>query len=1304
MTFRSSARVGAGALVVVLVAAIAAAAEPADKLLRDAETYYWFGVAEKGDMDAFARGLALVQEARVEIERSSNAPAERDRQLTAVDALQSDLEEQAEMAHDTLYGVFPLVRLLAPSLFADAQATRTFELIDEPDVVAVTSAGEELARGVFDRWSSRPQLAVVFRSEPPSRPLENELRYIFNSLPKYRVRSRFDLAERMSAEQLAAFDAGALTGGLGDLLDVPEVLVVTVRKRAEVGSDYFFDLRGAVYSAGSEQPSTVAMRMGFCRDRRSEFWPVATAQAVLALLAVLTYAGLARTRRHEWPGRVELAVVPFVAFAVGRLAPWVLVPIAERVAPPAETLAKLSFWWPAGVGLVLVGGALLIYRGAASRVPHLGRVLPFEGRGGAVAGAVALGALAYLAVPAFLYLGDGAVSAMIPAVVLGFASAVLVGSALDAADPVHPSAGAVGAIGLLALGASVSHLGSGPLWAAAVLGLSAGVVILLPQLHREAGPVMDNAEGPRTEHPVGSLEDLAQQTAAPPYQPLRAYSVAHRALEPFEKHKQTTILALTGPGGRGKTATARAVVAYLRKALRKDCLQVLEGACPQPLGEPTPYAPFREALAEHFGLNLLAPPGHQTSAIDAAVDGIFDSVVPFSGLLFPSSGERPNQASSRTEVFLAILRMLQNLSRKAPVILFLDDLQWIDEASRELLRFLLERLQPGGEVAIAIILTGQDAEQIRALGVPSSCTSEVMRLSDEERTAVLREGLGLETRSARIIAGYASVSSGAQGEMFWLFQIVAHLAREGALEPGHSGFQLHARYLEGAPLPVPEAYQEAIRELLESFPEHRQLLECAACTGMEFDADVLARSLETPRLPLLRQLDQIEEDMGVIYDLRESDDVYAFRSSFVLETLRKEMRVSVGGPRARTVPQIIREYHARLARTLEGTLSSTSGEVYAVARHFYAAGAKHAAEAVHYCLEAARAASNAFDHSSARRYLAMARECAEVSGESGDIAEESLLLECRSAHVEQSQRQQAADQALGYMATHPQAPMRVLVTAARACYDAGLETQDQRYYAEAVRLGELVVHEAKTAMQRSEGHHFIGISLPTDKKPKERLEHLRTAFGLLEGAAKDDFEVQALRARVANSLAEQLSYGSPENKAEARRLFELSLELKERPELRDLAGLARSHGGLGRLAFFIQPPDLDVAEFHFRTDLELSEKIGDLAGQTKMRSLLGACSLLRGDAPSARSHYALALELAEAPIDVFFAGTGVLRTEVSEPNVETIDAVAGRLVKSAGAKGEIPRPCREELAKALNALGDLPELAELRRLVRGAAS
>ena len=149
----------------------------------------------------------------------------------------------------------------------------------------------------------------------------------------------------------------------------------------------------------------------------------------------------------------------------------------------------------------------------------------------------------------------------------------------------------------------------------------------------------------------------------------------------------------------------------------------------------------------------------------------------------------------------------------------------------------------------------------------------------------------------------------------------------------------------------------------------------------------------------------------------------------------------------------------------------------------------------------------------------------------------------------------------------------------------------------------------------------------------------------------------------------------------AQSLFQLSLDLKNQAEIRDLPGLARTHGGMGRLAFFAQPPDLEAARVHFEEDLRLSEQIGDRRGISKMHSLLGAVALKQGRGEDAERHYRRSIAENVDRIDVCLSLAGLL------DRVRASGDAAAFATLAEEARGhdfsDLPPFARDELARAL---------------------
>ncbi len=333
-------------------------AEQVERELLHAETYYWLGMAEQGGMAAYRKGKQHLQQARKLARQLDQTEASASNYLSRIHGLQTDLEEQIAIAIDTLYGVFPLTRFLDRSIFAESTTLQTYEVIDDPTVMAATFAAKDLALVTIERWGQRHQLDVVFTSVPQNPQLENETLYVFNSHPKFFVHNLREVVDALDDRQLAEFQDARITdevkNGLLQAFRVNDVLVVNVRQVDVIDGDFFYVLEAKIYGRNQDTPTHDFAVMGFSRNRNDQFVPILWTNAVFLLFAYGAFWLQLKVRKRATV-RVSLAVfaiMPLIAFAVGRCAPWFLGPLLKRISPIPETLAIVSFWFPclAGAG------------------------------------------------------------------------------------------------------------------------------------------------------------------------------------------------------------------------------------------------------------------------------------------------------------------------------------------------------------------------------------------------------------------------------------------------------------------------------------------------------------------------------------------------------------------------------------------------------------------------------------------------------------------------------------------------------------------------------------------------------------------------------------------------------------------------------------------------------------------------------------------------------------------------------------------------------------------------------------------
>jgi DNA-binding CsgD family transcriptional regulator len=253
-------------------------------------------------------------------------------------------------------------------------------------------------------------------------------------------------------------------------------------------------------------------------------------------------------------------------------------------------------------------------------------------------------------------------------------------------------------------------------------------------------------------------------------------------------------LAFTGPAGMGKTTVWR------RGAdLAQERSWTVLTARPSGAEARFAYAALADLLAPVGKTAFEALPAVQRGALDAA-------------LLRGELGTAPVQPRA---VATGLLTLVCELARAAPVVLAVDDVQWLDRASSAALAFALRRVA-GDAVGVLATVRIADARPATFLdAVPSGLRSEVELgpLSAATIHAIVRQELGRGLPRPTLV----KVVSACGGNPLYALEIARELFRLGELPPG-------------AALPVPDQIQALVRARVHRLPpETRDALLVAAC-------------------------------------------------------------------------------------------------------------------------------------------------------------------------------------------------------------------------------------------------------------------------------------------------------------------------------------------------------------------------------------------------------------------------------------------------------------------------------------------
>ena len=154
------------------------------------------------------------------------------------------------------------------------------------------------------------------------------------------------------------------------------------------------------------------------------------------------------------------------------------------------------------------------------------------------------------------------------------------------------------------------------------------------------------------------------------------------------------LLLVRGEAGIGKSRLVREAI----ERARAGGSAVLHGACLDLGGDGLPYLPFVEALR---GLARETPDGLLRDLLGPALSDI-QVLLPELGALESGAGPPPAAESTvdRARLFERFLGFLERLGSVTPALAIIEDVQWIDAATRDLVTFLVRNVTTERLVAI----------------------------------------------------------------------------------------------------------------------------------------------------------------------------------------------------------------------------------------------------------------------------------------------------------------------------------------------------------------------------------------------------------------------------------------------------------------------------------------------------------------------------------------------------------------------------------------------------------------------------
>jgi class 3 adenylate cyclase len=419
------------------------------------------------------------------------------------------------------------------------------------------------------------------------------------------------------------------------------------------------------------------------------------------------------------------------------------------------------------------------------------------------------------------------------------------------------------------------------------------------------------------------------------------------------------VLLVSGEAGLGKTT----LVAEGARAAFAAGACVLAGHCEEDLA--TPYQLFAGTIG-HYVTHCAED---ELRAHVKAHGSELARLVPALATRIPDlpPSRATDSDTERYLLFAAVVGLLSQASEHKPIVLVLDDLQWADAGSLELLGHLIASDQP---MAVLVLGTYRDTE----LSHSHPLLNTLAALQRQVKVTRLElTGLAITAVVALMeaMAGYALDEAGVSlaqavhretdGNPFFVSEVLRHLWETGAISPESAGRWEATDKIEDVGLPV--SVKEVIGARIGRLGVVAgRILSTAAVIGRDFDIDLLARAADLAADELLDLLDTAVA-AALVREGRGSPGQYTFAHALIQHTLYEEL-----GPtrRART--------HRRVGEALEQLCGPRPGpRVGELARHWFNGRQPgDRTKALDYSRKAADAALEALAPADALRYYTQA--------------------------------------------------------------------------------------------------------------------------------------------------------------------------------------------------------------------------------------------------------------------------------------------------------------------------------------------
>ncbi|MET4607572.1 class 3 adenylate cyclase/predicted ATPase [Bradyrhizobium sp. JR4.1] len=310
-------------------------------------------------------------------------------------------------------------------------------------------------------------------------------------------------------------------------------------------------------------------------------------------------------------------------------------------------------------------------------------------------------------------------------------------------------------------------------------------------------------------------------------------------------------------------------------------------------------------------------------------------------------------AQQRRRTLAALLDQFESRSRKQPIFLLLEDVQWADDTTLELLDLVVERAR---QLPILALVTFRPEFEPPWTGLANVGSLILGRLNPDDVKGVATQ---VANGRALPIDVMKEIVTKTDGNPLFVEELTKAVIEAGILVEYQDRYQLRGPL---PPFAIPETLHDSLMARLDRLHSVKEIAQIGATIGREFSYSLMLAVVAREDPWLQHSLAELEE-AGLIFRQGELPDaMYSFKHALVRDAAYQSL-----------LKRRRRQLHAQIARALEnGFKDAVVNDPEILAHHFTEAGMLE--QATDYWLKAGKRALGRSSNAEAVKHLTRGME------------------------------------------------------------------------------------------------------------------------------------------------------------------------------------------------------------------------------------------------------------------------------------------------------------------------------------------